>query len=116
MLRRSSGSSIDGARVTRRTFLGGLGAVAGSALLPLDASSPALSEASFTGAAPVTAAMHVHASWSEGPASWEVQFAQAKAIGCNLIVMTDHDFRAVAYNYLADLDGVPYTTTSTGSF
>src|ERR1700709_95005 len=113
---RSASSSEAAARLTRRTFLGGLGAVAGSALIPLEGSSPTLSPSAFTSAGPVTAARHVHASWSEGKASWEAQFAQARSIGCNLIFLTDHDFRAVAWNYLPNLDGVPYTVASTGSF
>jgi hypothetical protein len=113
----STGPSLPrSSTVTRRTFLGGVGAAAGSVLLPLGSVRPALSAVSFTGSAPITAAMHVHASWSEGRGSWEAQFAQARALGCNLIFLTDHDFRAVAWNYLTSMNGVPYQITSTGSF
>ena len=62
----------------------------------------------------VRAAMHVHASCSEGAASWESQFAQAAAL-VDVLYLTDHDFRALAYNYLTSLSGVAMVTTTTGS-
>src|ERR1700712_1337543 len=83
--------------VTRRAFLGGVGAVAGAALLPQGAARAATSSISFTGLTPITAAMHVHGSWSEGMGSWEAQFTQAHQLGYDLLFLTDHDFRAVAW-------------------
>jgi hypothetical protein len=47
--------------------------------------------------------MHVHGSWSEQAGSWESQCAQAAALGIQVLWPTDHDFRALAYNYLTSL-------------
>jgi hypothetical protein len=73
------------------------------------------SSRSLTGANPVRNAMHVHASWSEQAGSWESQFAQAAAIGTDVLWLTDHDFRALAYGYMKSLSGVVMVNTPTGS-
>jgi hypothetical protein len=70
---------------------------------------------SLTGTKPVRNAMHVHASWSEGNASWESQFAQAAAIGTDVLWMTDHDFRALAFQYLTSLVDIGMVNSQTGS-
>ena len=62
----------------------------------------------------IRAAMHVHASCSEGAASWETQFAQAASL-VDVLYLTDHDFRALAFNYLPSLTGIALMATSTGS-
>ena len=73
-----------------------------------------------TGASPLSSsrlvrvAMHVHGSCSEGAASWETQFAQAASL-VDVLYMTDHDFRAQAYNYLPSLTGIALVGSSSGS-
>jgi hypothetical protein len=102
--------------MTRRTVLAGMVGVASASFLGLRPSSAAAaSSLGFTGSSALTSAMHVHASWSEGTGSWEAQFAQAAALGIDLMYMTDHDFRALAYGYLTSLKGVGVTTSTTGS-
>jgi hypothetical protein len=95
-----------------------LGAVAGFAVAPLITTGRAAastSGATLAGRDPLITAMHVHASWSEGNGSWEAQYAQASALGVDLLYLTDHDFRARAYNYLTSLAGVTMVTSRIGS-
>lgn len=73
------------------------------------------SKTSLSGLSPIRNAMHVHGSWSEGTASWESQYAQAAAIGTDVLWLTDHDFRALAYKYIDSLTGVPMVATESGS-
>ena len=101
------GSSGDGEPWSRREFLG-VGAAAavglvtpGALWLPQPGSVAAASP--FTGTNALRLAMHVHASWSEGLASWEAQFAQAASNGLDVLYMTDHDFRSTATKYLTSL-------------
>ena len=104
---------------TRRSVLaaGALGLVGAATGAFAGASSAlAATPASPLSSSPlVRAAMHVHASCSEGAASWETQFAQAASL-VDVLYLTDHDFRALAYNYLSSLNGVALTATSTGAF
>ncbi|NEE04402.1 hypothetical protein G1H10_29955 [Phytoactinopolyspora halotolerans] len=44
-------------------------------------------------------AMHVHASFSEGTASYESHLEQASRHGVDVIWWTDHDFRVAAHQY-----------------
>lgn len=100
-----------------------LSAMAGLAVAPFvvapfvstGGAAAASSGQTLTGLVPVNAAMHVHGAWSEGTGSWEAQFAQAAAVGIDLLHMTDHDFRARAYNYMTSLKGVPMVTSVQGS-
>lgn len=48
---------------------------------------------------PVTMAMHVHGSFSEGIGSMAAHLDQAKRVGVDVIWWTDHDFRRTAYGY-----------------
>lgn len=104
---------------TRREFLGTVGATAGGLLLPTmvrTASGPAsgASPSSLTGGVPYRLAMHVHGSWSEGVGSWEAQYGQA-ANAVDVLYITDHDFRAIAYKYATSLTGLQWTTSSSGT-
>jgi hypothetical protein len=105
---------------SRRQFFGVVGAAAGGLLVPslmwLPSSKDVTRPSLLTGSLPLRLAMHVHGSWSEGLASWEAQFAQAAANGFDVLYMTDHDFRAMADNYLISLSGVTWVSTSTGTF
>jgi hypothetical protein len=105
-------------RPSRRTVLhaGGAAALAvATSSIWLPSSAWGASPRSLTGAKPVRNAMHVHASWSEGNGSWESQFAQAAAIGTDVLWMTDHDFRAVAFNYLTSLVGIVMINSHSGT-
>lgn len=48
---------------------------------------------------PVTMAMHIHGSFSEGPASMDAHLYQARRLGVDVIWWTDHDFRAAAHGF-----------------
>jgi hypothetical protein len=103
---------------SRRSVLRASGAAvlaAATSSVWLPSSAWGASQLSLTGSNPVRNAMHVHASWSEGSASWESQFAQAAAIGTDVLWMTDHDMRALAYKYLTSLNGIVMVNSQTGS-
>jgi hypothetical protein len=105
-------------RPSRRGVLqaGGVAAIAAAAKsLWVPGSAWGASPRTLTGLNPVRNAMHVHAAWSEGPGSWESQFAQASAIGTDVLWMTDHDFRALAYKYITSLNGVAMVSGHTGT-
>lgn len=67
------------------------------------------------GGTPLRVAMHVHGSWSEGLASWDAQFQQAAANAFDVLYMTDHDHRAMAFGYATSLSGLPWGVFSTGT-
>jgi hypothetical protein len=103
-------------RLTRRTFLQAGAAAAGAAVLGPPALTAASAEAAtlLVGQTVARAAMHVHASSSEGVGSWEQQYANAAAQGLHVLWQTDHDFRARAMRYMTRLAGtwLPSTTGS----
>lgn len=100
---------------SRRSFLSavGLGAVGAVASGPLAGSAAAAAD-SLTGAMPLRVAMHVHGSWSEGAASWSAQFAEAQRLGIDVLCLTDHDWRAVAYRFATSLDQARVTPGGQG--
>jgi hypothetical protein len=105
---------------SRRAFLGTLGVAAGGLMVPRSfwlPNGPAseITSSSLTGGTPLKLAMHVHGSWSEGTGSWDAQLQQAAANAFDVVYMTDHDFREVAYRYAASLSGLAWTTSSTGT-
>jgi hypothetical protein len=104
---------------SRRHFLTSAGAAAGGLLVPVPAVRSQLASApgapDIAGSRSLKAAMHVHASWSEGVGSWEAQFAQAASTGFDLLYLTDHDFRAMAMSYLTSLTGVTMVASSIGA-
>lgn len=97
--------------VTRRRLLGlGLGlaagAGAGAALSGLGLPTatrvgPATRAAPVTRGRsdPVSMAMHVHASFSEGAGSMHAQLEQARRLGIDVVWWTEHDFRLRAHGY-----------------
>jgi hypothetical protein len=104
---------------SRREFLG-LGAVAAAGLITpgalwLPEAGAVAAASSFSGSKALRLAMHVHASWSEGMASWEAQFAQASSTGIDVLYMTDHDFRATASNYITSLPNTNWVKSTTGA-
>lgn len=103
--------------ITRRRALQGgvvltLGAAAHRRAGAVRAGSP--DPAALSNAAPLIAAMHVHAVYSEGAGSWEQQYANCVATGVDVMWQTDHDFRARALHYMGLLSGV-FTGASTGT-
>lgn len=109
------------AGISRRELLQGSAAAAlGVAVLgrPLAARAVPSSASGLTGLAPLVAAMHVHASYSEGDAgvtaSWDQQYAVASAAGVDVLWQTDHDFRARARNYMTSLRGT-FIGSTTGA-
>lgn len=96
--------------MTRRRALGLGAAVAGGAAaasigvaLPTRpsavVSSTAQNSSSRPGLLPVSMAMHLHASFSEGAASMETHLDQAERAGVDVIWWTEHDFRVQAHGY-----------------
>jgi hypothetical protein len=115
----AAGSASDREPWSRREFLG-LGAVAAAGLVTpgalwLPEAGAAAAASSFTGINALRLAMHVHASWSEGMASWEAQFTQASTTGIDVLYMTDHDFRATATDYITSLPTSNWVRTTTGA-
>lgn len=47
----------------------------------------------------IAMAMHIHASFSEGTASYEAHLQQAREHGVDVIWWTDHDFRVAAHHH-----------------
>lgn len=63
---------------------------------------PALTASAATRPAtgdPVTMAMHIHGSFSEGTASMDAHLQQAQRLGVDVVWWTDHDFRVGAFGY-----------------
>lgn len=97
---------------SRRAFLTRMAAVAAtapyvpSALRGLVLGTPAAAvDGSTTWSNPAgetayRAAMHLHASFSEGQASWAQHFDQAARNGVHILVPTEHDWRLAQRNYL----------------
>lgn len=48
---------------------------------------------------PVSMAMHLHSSFSEGTASMDAHLQQATRLGVDVLWWTDHDFRMLAHGY-----------------
>ena len=104
------------AGLSRRTVLEGGAVAVGASVLgpPHLARAAPVAAASLSGQAVARAAMHVHASYSEEAASWEQQYANARAQGLDVLWQTDHDVRARARGYMTRLSGtwLPSTTGS----
>ncbi|PWU43338.1 hypothetical protein DLJ46_31900 [Micromonospora globispora] len=89
-------------RVNRRTVLvaaGGL-AVAGVGIpATLAASSEPAPPAESPNRRPISMAMHIHASFSEGIASYAAHLDQASHNNVDVVWWTDHDFRVAAHDH-----------------
>ena len=70
---------------------------------------------------PVSMAMHIHSSFSEGIASMDAHLYQARRLGVDVVWWTEHDFRKLAHGYrtAVGFDGPQrarrVTGTSTGT-
>lgn len=87
--------------VSRRVFLSatlGLAAVGATRKV---AGRPVVRSPSLqtSGLRPISMAMHIHGSFSEGTASYEAHLQQARQHGVDVIWWTDHDFRVAAHHH-----------------
>ena len=91
---------VDSSRVSRRTLLSGAvgGAVAGVASSVVGAGAAGASGGERP-LIPVSMAPHIHASFSEGVASFGAHLQQARQHGIDVIWWTDHDFRVAAHDH-----------------
>lgn len=91
-------------KVSRRRALGlGAALAAGTATAGLGRPMPVSAYVGGSppglGDAPVSMAMHIHASFSESIASMSAHLDQARRTGVDVIWWTDHDFRINAHGY-----------------
>jgi hypothetical protein len=100
--------------LSRRTLLraaavGGLG-------VPLLSGCTATTRAPVPAPAtdPVSVAMHLHSSFSEGTASMAAHLDQARRLGVDVLFWTDHDFRVSAQGYRRRLGLAGPTDTEHG--
>ncbi|MQA85780.1 MAG: hypothetical protein GEV03_14455 [Streptosporangiales bacterium] len=76
------------------------GAVGGLGLPIRDpARDPAATRPSASALDPITMAMHLHGSFSEGAGSMEAHLSEARRLGVDVLWWTDHDFRVAAHGY-----------------
>jgi hypothetical protein len=61
--------------------------------------TPTASATRWSAGDPVTMAMHIHGSFSEGTASMDAHLQQAQRLGVDVVWWTDHDFRVGAFGY-----------------
>ena len=64
---------------------------------------------------PVSMAMHVHSSFSEGTASMNAQLAEAQAMDVDVVWWTDHDWRAMGHGYRSVVHFSGFTETENGN-
>jgi hypothetical protein len=86
--------------ISRRNLLKSTAVVTalGAARLEL-APQPASAATAGDPARPVSMAMHIHASWSEGTGSMQGHLQQATATGIDVMWWTEHDFRMAEHGY-----------------
>jgi hypothetical protein len=106
------------ARVSRRTVLGA-GVVTGLGVPLLAGCTPAPPAPAGAGRRwartdPVSLAMHLHSSFSEGTASMATHLDQARRLGVDVLFWTDHDFRVSAQGYRRRLGLGSWTDTEDG--
>jgi hypothetical protein len=85
------------AELDRRSFLaaGGLAGIS-TIGLPIGVDASPFPKAAHD---PVSMAMHIHGSFSEGIASMDAHLEQARRTGVDVVWWTDHDFRRTAHGY-----------------
>ncbi len=85
--------------LSRRSLLRAAGVAGlGVPLLAACTSAPPRRPSETTGD-PVSVAMHLHSSFSEGTASMATHLDQARRLGVDVLFWTDHDFRVSAQGY-----------------
>src|SRR6187399_993016 len=91
----------------RAAAVGGLG-------VPLLAGCTAPARPAAPVGDPVSVAMHLHSSFSEGTASMATHLDQARRLGVDVLFWTDHDFRVSAQGYRRRLGLAGPTDTEHG--
>jgi hypothetical protein len=93
----------DGSVVSRRTLLSGAAAGAAASMVGAGASMVGARSAAATDSErpliAVSMAPHIHASFSEGIASFAAHLQQARQHNVDVIWWTDHDFRVAAHDH-----------------
>lgn len=84
--------------LSRRSLLRAAG-VAGLGVPLLAACTSTAPRRPAAGDDPVSVAMHLHSSFSEGTASMATHLDQAERLGVDVLFWTDHDFRVSAQGY-----------------
>jgi hypothetical protein len=87
----------ESATVARRSLLAWTGGLIGAGTLGIPTGTASAFAQAKDG--PVSMAMHIHGSFSEGMASMDAHLFQARRLGVDVIWWTDHDFRAAAFGY-----------------
>lgn len=98
----TSGRPDDRPRLDRRRLLAAAGGVAAAGVgvpVVLAATADPPPPPSPGGRRPIGMAMHIHASFSEGIASYAAHLDQAQRHGVDVIWWTDHDFRVAAHDH-----------------
>ena len=101
--------------LSRRAFLGGLGAGAVGLLIPAlgwatTQAGGLIVPAATTSKNPYRLAMHVHSSFSEGVGSMYAQLTEAARTGHDLVFFTEHDWRRKGLDHLRR--GIHFTGAS----
>lgn len=110
--------------LSRRSLLRAAGVAGLGVPLLAGCTSAAPRRAAPSGDDPVSVAMHLHSSFSEGTASMAAHLDQAERLGVDVLFWTDHDFRVSAQGYRRRLrlgaatdteDGVELTWKPSGT-
>lgn len=64
---------------------------------------------------PISMAMHVHSSFSEGTGSMNAQLAEARLTDVDVVWWTDHDWRAMGHGYRSVVHFSGFTETEKGN-
>ncbi|WBC16111.1 hypothetical protein O7600_04530 [Micromonospora sp. WMMA1998] len=88
------------ARLDRRSVLAAAGGLALAGIgVPVGLAATADRPPASRGRRPISMAMHLHASFSEGIASYAAHLDQARRNAVDVLWWTDHDFRVAAHDH-----------------
>jgi hypothetical protein len=103
-------------RISRRSFLRGVAGVgAAGALGSLGWDTLARAAWADDAVHPISMAMHVHSSFSEGTGSMNAQAAEAALADVDVVWWTDHDWRMAGHGYRSVVHFDAFTETENGS-
>ena len=100
---------------TRRAVLGGVAAAVSAPVVLTGGRAGAATVSAVTGQRSFSAAMHMHASFSEQQGSWQGQAWRMQQEGVDLLFMTDHSHGLLASGMADDLTGCVIASRSSGS-
>ncbi|WNM38540.1 hypothetical protein RMN56_25905 [Micromonospora halotolerans] len=90
----------DRARLDRRSLLAAAGGLVVAGIgVPVGLAATSDSPPPGRGRRPISMAMHLHASFSEGIASYAAHLDQARRNAVDVLWWTDHDFRVAAHDH-----------------